>query len=249
MDAIFRALNDPHRRAILDALRERDGRTLGEVEAVLPDLSRFGVMAHLRVLEGAGLVLTRRAGRFKHHYLNALPLQEAVDRWIEPLLAKPAARAALDLKARLEGATAMQDRPDFVHQTLIRATAQAVWDALLDGAASRHYYFGAAVEGEAAPGGRLVWRRGDGAPLLSGTVLAAEPPRRLDLTFEPHWWGEGAPASRSVWIIEEQGPVCRVTIEHYGIPAGQEGVRDGWVRILAGLKTLLETGTPLPVPA
>jgi DNA-binding transcriptional ArsR family regulator len=82
MDEVFRALADGHRRALLDALRERDGRTLGELCDVLPDLSRFGVMKHLRVLEDAGLVVTERVGRSKLHHLNPVPIREIHDRWI-----------------------------------------------------------------------------------------------------------------------------------------------------------------------
>ncbi|MGR3433327.1 MAG: ArsR/SmtB family transcription factor [Shimia sp.] len=104
MDAIFKALSDPARRAILDALRRRDGQTTSEIETLF-EMSRFGVMNHLSVLIDAGLVTAVKRGRFKHHYLNALPLQETVDRWLEPLRVAPAARGLADLKARLEGRT------------------------------------------------------------------------------------------------------------------------------------------------
>ena len=82
MDEIFKALADEHRRALLDALRERDGRTLGELCDVLPGMTRFGVMKHLRVLEDAGLVVTERVGRSKVHHLNPVPIREIHDRWI-----------------------------------------------------------------------------------------------------------------------------------------------------------------------
>ena len=107
MDAIFKALADDTRRQILDVLRDRDGQTLGELEDSLAklgvDMTRFGVMKHLKVLEAASLVISRKQGRFKYHYLNVVPLQEVIDRWIEPLTQKPLARATLDLKAKLEG--------------------------------------------------------------------------------------------------------------------------------------------------
>jgi len=74
MDEIFKALNDPARRALLDALRMQDGQTLGELETVL-DMTRFGVMKHLKVLETANLIIPRKVGRFKHHYLNPLPFR------------------------------------------------------------------------------------------------------------------------------------------------------------------------------
>jgi DNA-binding transcriptional ArsR family regulator len=81
MDEVFKALADPSRRKLLDELRERDGQTLSALEAKLP-LSRFGVMKHLKVLEEAGLVVTRKRGREKLHYLNAVPIQEISDRWV-----------------------------------------------------------------------------------------------------------------------------------------------------------------------
>lgn len=246
MDAIFKALNDPARRTLLDALRARDGQTLQQLESRL-DMTRFGVMKHLKVLEDACLIVTRREGRFKYHYLNAVPLQEVIDRWIEPLLAKPAARTVLDLKRKLEGTAPMNvmtdTRPDFVHQTFIRTDAATLWHALVSGEMTPDYYIArAAVEGEPVTGGRLVWRTPDGAPLVSGDVLAAEPGRRLDVTFEPHWLGSDAQASRSVFLIEETDGLCKLTIEHYGLPEGQEGVKEGWARIASALKTRLETG-------
>ena len=107
MDAIFKALADDTRRLILDVLREQDGQTLQDLELSLAgqgvEMTRFGVMKHLKVLEAASLVISRKQGRFKYHYLNVVPLQEVIDRWIEPLTQKPLARATLDLKAKLEG--------------------------------------------------------------------------------------------------------------------------------------------------
>jgi len=80
---VFRAIADPSRRQLLDAMRESDGRTLGELSELLPNLTRFGVAKHLGVLESAGLVVTRKVGRSKHHYLNPVPIQDIADRWID----------------------------------------------------------------------------------------------------------------------------------------------------------------------
>ena len=82
MDDVFKALADDGRRALLDALRMRDGQTLGELCDVLPDMTRFGVMKHLRVLEDAHLVVTEKVGRAKLHHLNPVPIREIHDRWI-----------------------------------------------------------------------------------------------------------------------------------------------------------------------
>lgn len=81
-DAVFRALAEPHRRRLLDALRERDGQSLGELCEQLPSLSRFGVMKHLAVLAEADLVITQRVGRHKFHYLNPVPIHAIQQRWI-----------------------------------------------------------------------------------------------------------------------------------------------------------------------
>lgn len=103
MDTVFKALADDGRRALLDALRERDGQSLGELCEVLPDMTRFGVMKHLRVLEDAHLVVVERVGRSKHHHLNPIPIREIHDRWIAPYR-EPMVAGLLALRDRAEGA-------------------------------------------------------------------------------------------------------------------------------------------------
>jgi len=103
-DRVFKALADPTRRHLLDRLFESDGRTLGQLEEGL-EMTRFGVMKHLRVLEEAGLVVTRRAGREKHHFLNPVPIRELHDRWIDKYTERRVT-ALLDLKSELEEETA-----------------------------------------------------------------------------------------------------------------------------------------------
>jgi DNA-binding transcriptional ArsR family regulator len=99
-DRVFKALADPTRRHLLDRLFERDGRTLGELESEL-EMTRFGVMKHLRVLEDAGLVVTRRSGREKHHFLNPVPVRLIHDRWIDKYTERRVS-ALTDLKSELE---------------------------------------------------------------------------------------------------------------------------------------------------
>ncbi len=103
-DVVFKALADPTRRLLLDRLFERDGLTLSELEAEVPDLTRFGVMRHLGVLERAGLVVTRKQGRHKHHFLNPVPIRQIYERWIDKYRDRLAA-TLLDLKDHLEGRT------------------------------------------------------------------------------------------------------------------------------------------------
>jgi len=99
-DRVFKALADPSRRVLLDRLFARDGRTLTELESAL-DMTRFGVMKHLRVLEDAGLVVTRRAGREKLHFLNPVPIRLIHDRWIDKFTERRVS-ALTDLKRQLE---------------------------------------------------------------------------------------------------------------------------------------------------
>lgn len=100
-EGVFKALADASRRALLDSLHAADGQRLNELCTVLPELTRFGVMKHLGVLEAAGLVATEKVGRDKHHYLNPVPIQQIHDRWMSKY-AQPFSRAMLGLKHDLE---------------------------------------------------------------------------------------------------------------------------------------------------
>ncbi len=106
---VFRALADPTRRGLLDALHDRDGRTVGELCAVAPELTRFAVMKHLRVLEGANLVVTHKDGRSKRHYLNPVPIAQIAQRWISKYAA-PYAAALVDLEAQLSGQQSAEEQ-------------------------------------------------------------------------------------------------------------------------------------------
>jgi len=243
VDAVFKALSDPTRRALLDSLRDKGGQTLTELEGGL-GMTRFGVMKHLKVLEDANLVVTRKSGRFKHHYLNALPIQEVVDRWMAPY-GKPLARFALDLKNTLEGARTMADKPDFVLETYIRTTPKELWDAMVNPDKTQLYYFGTRVESPLQKGSPFRYRGPNGNTMLDGEVLDIVPEKRLETTFIPAW-GETA-TTRVVYEIEPMGEVVKLTLTHYEIEKAGGAVQ-GWQLIFAGLKTYLETGKPLNVP-
>lgn len=249
MDAVFKALSDGTRRQLLDRLRRKDGQTLTELEGAL-GMTRFGVMKHLKVLEAASLVITRKVGRFKYHYLNAAPLQLLVDRWIEPLTRQPMARVILDLKADLERNSAMttmtETRPDFMMETFIRTTPEQLWEALTDPDLITRYHFAhAAVHGRFAAGEPYEYQFADGTVMLSGEIISADPPRRLELSFLPGWIGPDAAKSRHVYEIEATGELTKLVILHYDLPASQSGVREGWAKIIASLKSYLETGEAL----
>src|ERR1700738_2987164 len=112
LDEVFRALADPSRRLLLDALYAADGRTLGELCGFLTRMTRFGVMKHLRLLEDAGLVTTRKVGREKLHYLNPVPIRLIHDRWIRKY--EPWVGALAELKTTLEGAPELMSPPTHV---------------------------------------------------------------------------------------------------------------------------------------
>jgi uncharacterized protein YndB with AHSA1/START domain/DNA-binding transcriptional ArsR family regulator len=247
VDAVFKALADPTRRQLLDALRDRGGLTLTELEQGL-GMTRFGVMKHLKVLEAANLVVTRKAGRFKHHYLNALPIQEVADRWMAPY-AKPLARFVLDVKNRLETeTTTMADKPDLVLETYIRTTPEALWDAIVNPEKTRQYYYGGQVQPELRVGGRFDYLDPKGEINLRGEILELDPPRRLVTTFKPTWADVGGEVTRVEYRIEPMGPACKLTVTHYDYEKSKAGVESGWPIILAGLKTFLETGRSLDLP-
>lgn len=105
--AVFRALADPTRRALLDALFAHDGQSMQLLADRFPEMTRFGVMKHLAVLEDAGLVVTRRDGRMKLHFLNPVPIQQVADRWIDKY-ARPFARAMVDLQHHVERGTPLE---------------------------------------------------------------------------------------------------------------------------------------------
>ena len=234
MESVFKALADPTRRSLLDALREEDGQTLSQLEAALP-LTRFGVAKHLKALETAGLVSRVRRGRFTHHYLNAVPIAEALARWIEPYRVAPAVRGVLDLKARLEAPM----KPDYVLSTYIRCTQDALWDALREPGAAAHYHpFTPHAERD---GDALIYKLPDGSDMLVCRETKLDPKTLIEATFEPRW-APGIPVSRAVWRIAPEGEHCKLTLEHYDIPEGGEGYAEGWERLVAGLKTWLETG-------
>jgi DNA-binding transcriptional ArsR family regulator/uncharacterized protein YndB with AHSA1/START domain len=243
MDAIFKALNDPARRDLLDSLRKRDGQSLSDLEEVL-EMSRFGVMKHLKVLEEANLIVTRKDGRFKYHYLNAVPLQDVMDRWAAPFLQRQA-RAVTELKAKLERDTNM-GKPDFMMQTFIRCTQDALWAALTEADQMAAYHFACnVVEGNAVVDRTTAFIKPDGNAMLNQTTTALDPKSRIAMTFDPVFMGPGAPASHMVYLIESQGDNCKLTIEHYDMAPGQEGFAEGWARLASSLKSYLETGTAL----
>src|SRR3954453_4086650 len=176
MDAVFKALADPTRRSLLDELFKADGQTLGALEQRLP-MTRFGVMKHLKVLEGAGLVATKRRGREKLHFLNPVPIRLVHDRWVSKY-AEPWAAALSGLKHDIE-----EDTMEKVFEIYIKTTPERLWEAITDGEMRSKYNFGAQVTSDWTPGSRYRMGPPAGVLLGEGENLEVDPPRRLVQSF------------------------------------------------------------------
>lgn len=251
-EAVFRALADPSRRRLLDLLFERDGRTLKELESELP-MTRFGVMKHLHVLAEAGLITTHKVGRERFHYLNPVPIQLIADRWINKYAAARASALA-DLKTALEGGTDMAPdaKPQLVYQIIINAPQERVWAAITTPEFTSRYYYGSTLRTDLTVGSPFTYHMPSGAPIVEGEVVSSDPPRRLVHTYRSLWppMNEDAPTTVT-WELEAlPGGVTKVTVVHAdfrGETATYQGLQGGgWAWILSNMKTLLETGAPMP---
>jgi uncharacterized protein YndB with AHSA1/START domain/DNA-binding transcriptional ArsR family regulator len=243
MDDVFRALGDPTRRRLLDELFKRDGQTLSALERRLP-MTRFGVMKHLRILEQAGLVVAKRSGREKLHFLNAVPIRRVHDRWVSKY-AEPWAAALSNLKRTLEDTTMEK-----VFEIYIKTTPERLWQAITDTEMRRKYTFGAVVTSNWAKGSRYQ-ALGQGNPIFEGENLEVDPPRKLVQSFRALWGDDvkSEGTSRVTWEIAPVGDSCRLTVTHDQLREGANGqLYGGWPMILSGLKTLLETGELLTTP-
>lgn len=245
MDDVFRALADPTRRSLLDELYRCDGQTLSSLEARLP-MTRFGVMKHLKVLEAAGLVVTKRRGREKLHFLNAVPIRLVHDRWVSKY-AEPWAASLSELKHSLE-----EEAMEKVFEIYIKTTPERLWEALTDSDMRAVYNFGVGVTSDWTVGSRYEGGSPMAhAPLIEGENLEVEPPRRLVQSFRALWSDDvkRAGTSRVTYEIEPVGDSCCLTVTHDQLHAdASPELYGGWPMILSGLKTLLETGERLMTP-
>src|SRR5450432_3619124 len=174
MDDVFRALADPTRRSLLDELFKQDGQTLSALEERLP-MTRFGVMKHLKLLEEASLVATRRRGREKLHFLNAVPIRLVHDRWVSKY-AEPFAAVLTGLKHELEQERTMQK----VFEIYIKTTPEKLWNAITNPDMRSKYSFGVRVISDWTTGSKYEGRSPK-APMaiFGGENLVVDPPRKL----------------------------------------------------------------------
>ena len=242
---MFRALADPTRRSLLDALFEEDGQSLSALEQRLP-MTRFGVMKHLRVLEEANLVTTKKRGREKLHFLNPVPIRLVHDRWVSKY-AEPWAATLTGLKRRIE-----EETMEKVFEIYIKTTPERLWEAITDPEMRKVYSFGVGISSDWAQGSRYeAVHDGAGIAISEGENLEVDPPNRLVQSFTALWSDEvkDEGTSRVTWEIEPVGDSCRLTVTHDQLREGANSeLYGGWPMILSGLKTLLETGEKLTTP-
>jgi uncharacterized protein YndB with AHSA1/START domain/DNA-binding transcriptional ArsR family regulator len=244
VDEVFKALADPTRRALLDELFREDGQTLSALEERFP-MTRFGVMKHLKQLEEAGLIVTKRRGRQKLHFLNPVPIRLIHDRWVSKY-AEPWAAGLSDLKRDLEKSM------EKVFEIYIRTTPERLWEAITDPEIRAKYHFGAGVASDWAPGSRFEFGHAASGQLLGeGVNIEVDPPRRLVQSMVALWSDEAKKegATRVTWEIEPIGDSCRLQVTHDQLREGASSqLYGGWPMVLSGLKTWLETGQQLTTP-
>jgi len=244
VDAVFRALADPTRRDLLDRLFQEDGQTLHALASAYP-MTRIGVMKHLQQLEDARLVVTKRRGREKLHFLNPVPIRLVHDRWVSKF-AEPWVAALSDIKQLLENPM------EKVFEIYIRTTPERLWKAITDSEIRSKFQFGCRVNSKWTPGSRYELKNPrDGILISEGENVEVDPPHRLVQTMVALWGDdvktEGT--SRVTWEIEAIGDSCRLTVTHDQLRNGaNDQLYGGWPMILSGLKTWIETGKVLTTP-
>jgi uncharacterized protein YndB with AHSA1/START domain/biotin operon repressor len=244
VEPVFKALSDQTRRELLDELFRRDAQTLNGLASRF-DMTRVAVAKHLRILEDAGLVVSRRRGREKLHYLNSVPIRLVHDRWVSKYTEAWAAGLA-DLKRDLEV------NVEKIFEIYIRTTPERLWRAITDPEVRARYQFGARVESSWTAGSSYqVVHPQASRSLIEGDNLEIDPPHRLVQSYRAVWddniAAEGT--SRVTWEIEPVGDSCRLTVTHDQLRADADPhLYGGWPMILSGLKTWLETGQELTTP-
>ena len=248
-DKVFRALADPSRRRMLDLVKATPGITVSALAEAF-DFTRYAVMKHLKVLEDAEVIVPRRNGKTKELYLNAIPIQTIYDRWISQYSARWAS-GLNTLKYQLEEEELPMANPQQLYVLYIRTSADKLWQALTDPVMTKQYFHNTEIISDFEIGAAINYMTdGEGGQkntAVTGKILEVEPTKKLVYTF--NFSGNDDAPSTVTYDLEAQGDVTKLTVTHDFDKEDDtyRGTSQGWWPILSGLKTLLETGEPLPV--
>jgi len=208
-------------------------------------------MKHLKILEEAGLITSRKVGREKLHYLNAVPIREIYERWVSKY-AEPWVSGLTELKTKVEEDN-MELRPHHVNRIAIKATPEQVWHALTDPAMTSKFWYNGSIRAEWKAGTSYEIWNPQGKVQAKGELLLVEPPRKLVMTWRLTSLAETADEadSRITWEIDPHAEfegVTLVTVIHDNYEKAPNTARvleQGLPVVLSGMKTLLETGNEL----
>jgi uncharacterized protein YndB with AHSA1/START domain/DNA-binding transcriptional ArsR family regulator len=245
MDKIFNALGDKSRRYLMDILYERNGQSLTELSSNL-DMSRQAVTKHLKILEGANLVVPVWKGKVKLHYLNPVPLRLIYSRWISKF-EENQIQSLYGLKDDLENNTQEVEMKGFIYQIVIASSAEKVWESLTKPEFTQKFWFGRSVISDWKIGSSVTVVTPEGKEEVNGEIIEFQPNKRLSYTWVTPEKG-ASEATTVVFELQEMGPMTKLTILH-DIDAERADFQQaaaGWTFILCGLKTFLETGAPMP---
>lgn len=246
-DTVLLALSHPGRRALLDALHERDGQSVSDLGQALPELGRHAVLKHLGLLEDAGLVTSHKAGRTRLCYLNAAPLVALAQRWLDDYAlgwGQTLNRLTSTSERRPEATTTAA--PLHRQAIVIDATPERVWTALTQECSS--WFFTTTLDSSLEPGRGYTYP--DGRRAAQGTIIAADPGQRLEMTFSPTWDDAVTPEApfRLVWSLAAEGGATLLTVEHDELDPSTETARQvgsGSLFLISNIKTWIETGKPM----
>lgn len=247
---IFKALADPSRRKLLDLLYASNGQTLNDLCAPL-DMSRFGVMKHLNILENAGLITTRKVGREKLHYLNAVPIRQVYERWVSKY-AEPWVIGLTTLQNELERETNMENKPRHVNRIAIKAKPEQVWQAITDPTKTSKFWFNCSIRSTWEINAPFELWNGE-VKQVEGVILDIDPPKRLVMSwrFISFPGTENDAPSRITWEIESHAEFHGVTLVTVVLDEFEQAINsakileNGLPIVLSGMKTFLETGKML----
>ena len=215
-------------------------------------MSRFGVMKHLALLEEAGLITTRKVGREKLHYLNAVPIREIYERWVSKYN-EPWVAGLTELKSSLEREAIVAAKPKHINRIAVKSTPEQVWQALTDPSMTSKFWYNGSIRANWAAGESYEIWNPNGEVQAKGRLLLVDPPRKLAMTWQLLSIEDTAneKPSRITWEIDPHAEFPGVTLvtvihdEFEQSPRTSAVLEQGLPIVLSGLKTLLETGTRL----